>query len=194
MSVFSMLRREGDKPTCRRSPISTIVFTRLGHRDGNIFKCLGEQRKNVHSGLRPEVAPRHRHANERRSARLNRSVEDPNRRKKDVKSLIRSYVTCSSKRQSEIEEEWYTADRANRRQLARTKEAYLSEDENNQEVIRNLGPRNVGQTGKKTYPNLGYAKKPTRSQQESDTSKSRRRFACQLMSKHMTGRGIRRTT
>nr|GEW09266.1 hypothetical protein [Tanacetum cinerariifolium] len=128
---FSEIRREGDKPTRRRSLVSTTMFTRLGHRDVNVFTHLGKGRRNVHSRLGPKVAPRHRHASERRSACSNRS-EDLNRRKEDARSLIRSYVTCSSERRREIEEEWYAADRANRRQLARIKEAYLSEDENNQ--------------------------------------------------------------
>ncbi|GKF12115.1 hypothetical protein Tco_0050041 [Tanacetum coccineum] len=72
-SVFSRLRREGNKPTRQRSPVSTTVFTMLGHRDGNVFTRLGERRKNVHSRLGPEVAPRRRHASERRSASSNRS-------------------------------------------------------------------------------------------------------------------------
>ncbi|GKB05485.1 hypothetical protein Tco_0833680 [Tanacetum coccineum] len=131
-SVFSRLRREGDKPTRRRSPVRTTVFTRIGHRDGNVFTRLGERRKNVHSRLGPEVASRRRHASERRSANSNRSAEDPNRRKKDARSLIHSYVTCFSERQREIEEEWYAVDHASRMPLARTKEAYLSEDENDQ--------------------------------------------------------------
>ncbi|GJW03010.1 reverse transcriptase domain-containing protein [Tanacetum coccineum] len=96
----SELRREGDKPTRRRSPVSTTVFTR--------------------------------HASERRSVSSNRSAEDPNRRKKDARSLIHSYVTCSSERQRDIEEEWHAADYANRMQPARTKEAYFSKDENDQ--------------------------------------------------------------
>nr|GEX13897.1 protein fizzy-related 2 [Tanacetum cinerariifolium] len=131
MSVFSGIRREGDKPTRRRSLVSTTMFTRLGHRDGNVFTHLGEGKRNVHSQLGPKVAPWHRHASERRSACSNKS-EDLNRRKEDARSLIRSYITCSSERRREIEEEWYAADRVNRRQLARTKEAYLSEDENDQ--------------------------------------------------------------
>ncbi|GKG40734.1 hypothetical protein Tco_0469946, partial [Tanacetum coccineum] len=93
---------------------------------------FGERRKNVHSRLGLEVVPRRRHASERKSASLNRSAEDPNRRKKDARSLIRSYVTCFSKHQKEIEEEWYASDRANHMKLAQKKEAYLSEDENDQ--------------------------------------------------------------
>ncbi|GJS47354.1 hypothetical protein Tco_0597475 [Tanacetum coccineum] len=77
MSVFSRLRREGDKPTCRRSPVSTTVFTRLGHRDKNVFTWLGERKKNVHSWIGSEVTLRRRHASERRSASLSKSVEDP---------------------------------------------------------------------------------------------------------------------
>ncbi|GJZ84827.1 hypothetical protein Tco_0650166 [Tanacetum coccineum] len=92
-SVFSRLRPEGDKPTRRRSPVSTTMFTNLDHRDGNVFTRLGERRKNVHSRLGPEVAPRRRHASERRSANSNRSKEDSDRGKKDARSLIRSYVT-----------------------------------------------------------------------------------------------------
>nr|GEX88378.1 reverse transcriptase domain-containing protein [Tanacetum cinerariifolium] len=126
------LRHKGDKPTRQKSPVSTIMFTRLGHRDGNVFTRLGERRKNVHSRLGPEVALRHRHASERRSASSNRSAEDPNHRKKDARSLICIYVTCSSECQREIEEEWYAADHANRSQPARTKEAYFSEEENDQ--------------------------------------------------------------
>nr|GEZ57005.1 hypothetical protein [Tanacetum cinerariifolium] len=94
---------------------STTVLTGLGHRDENVFTRLGERRKNVRSRLGPEVAPRHRHATERRNASSNRSAEDPNRRNKNARSLIRSYITCSSEQQREIEEEWYAADRANRR-------------------------------------------------------------------------------
>ncbi|GJZ43775.1 reverse transcriptase domain-containing protein [Tanacetum coccineum] len=104
--MFSRLRREGDKPTRRRSPVSTIVFTRLGHRDGNVFTHLGERRKNVHSRLGPEVVPRRRHASERMSASSNKSAKDLNHRNKDARSLICSYVTCSSECQREIEEEW----------------------------------------------------------------------------------------
>ncbi|GJS46214.1 hypothetical protein Tco_0596335 [Tanacetum coccineum] len=63
---------------------------------------------------------------------FSRSVENPNRRKKDARSLFHGYVACSSERQRDIEEEWHAADRANRRQPARTKEAYFSKDENDQ--------------------------------------------------------------
>ncbi|GJY01569.1 hypothetical protein Tco_0359721 [Tanacetum coccineum] len=131
-SVFSMLRREGDKPTRRGSPVSTTVFTRLGHRDENVFTRLRKRKRNIHSRLGPEVAPRRRHASERRSASSSRSVEDPNRRKKDARNLIQSYVTCSSEHQREIEEEWDAADRASRRQPAQIEETYLSENENDQ--------------------------------------------------------------
>ncbi|GJU18123.1 hypothetical protein Tco_1146089 [Tanacetum coccineum] len=78
------------------------------------------------------VAPRHRYASERRGASSNMSAVDQNRRKKDARSLIQSYVTCSSEHQREIKEEWDASDHASRRQLAQTEEAYLSENENDQ--------------------------------------------------------------
>ncbi|GJX11770.1 reverse transcriptase domain-containing protein [Tanacetum coccineum] len=127
---LSELSRERGKPTHRRSSVSTTVFTRLGHRDRNVFKQLRERKKNVYSRLRPEVAPRRKHTNERRSASSSTSTKDPNRRKKDAINLIRSYVTCSSEHQREIEEEWDTADRASRRHPARTEDSYLSKNEN----------------------------------------------------------------
>nr|GEV44555.1 reverse transcriptase domain-containing protein [Tanacetum cinerariifolium] len=80
---------------------------------------------------RVRVAPRCRHASERRSANSNRSAEDPNC-KKDARSLIQSYVTSSNERQREIKEEWYVVDHASHMQLARTNKAYLSKDENYQ--------------------------------------------------------------
>ncbi|GKB90172.1 hypothetical protein Tco_0962444 [Tanacetum coccineum] len=43
VSVFSRLRREGAKQTRRRSPVSTIMLTRVGHRD-----------RNVKGGFQPE--------------------------------------------------------------------------------------------------------------------------------------------
>ncbi|GKA62355.1 hypothetical protein Tco_0761874 [Tanacetum coccineum] len=128
-SVFSKLIREKEKPARRRSPISATMFTKLGNRDKTVFTWLGERKKDVHSRLGPEVASRRRHANERRSASTGRSVEDPNHRKKEARNLIRSYVTCSSERQIEIEREWDAAVRANPRQSARAEETCLSENE-----------------------------------------------------------------
>ncbi|GKG50436.1 hypothetical protein Tco_0521536, partial [Tanacetum coccineum] len=43
------------------------------------------------------------------------SAEDQNRGRKETRNLNRSYVTCSSKRQRKIEEEWDAADQANRK-------------------------------------------------------------------------------
>ncbi|GKA82725.1 reverse transcriptase domain-containing protein [Tanacetum coccineum] len=121
LTYSERLRREGAKPARRRSPVSTTVFTRLGDRDRNVFTRLGERKKDIHSRLGPEVAPRHRHASERRSAGASRSAEDSSHRKKEARNLIRSYVTCSSERQREIEREWDAADSADRRQPVRTK-------------------------------------------------------------------------
>ncbi|GJS56186.1 reverse transcriptase domain-containing protein [Tanacetum coccineum] len=60
------------------------------------------------------------------------SVENPSQRKKDASELIRSYVTCSSERQQEIEEEWDTADRASPRPRTRDREWYHSESDHDQ--------------------------------------------------------------
>ncbi|GJZ91540.1 hypothetical protein Tco_0663467 [Tanacetum coccineum] len=129
-SVFSRLRHERDKPTHRRSPMRATVFTRLGPGDKNVFTQLGERKRGVHSRLGPEDAPRHRRVSRKRST--SRSAKTPSQRRKDVRELIRSYVTCPSKHQQEIEEEWNTADRASRRPYTRTKELYYSENDHDQ--------------------------------------------------------------
>ncbi|GJX04093.1 reverse transcriptase domain-containing protein [Tanacetum coccineum] len=51
------------------------------------------------------------------------------KKRKNARELIRSYVTCSSKRQQEIKEEWNTADRESRRSYTRTKELYYSKND-----------------------------------------------------------------
>ncbi|GJS47358.1 hypothetical protein Tco_0597479 [Tanacetum coccineum] len=89
-----------------------------------IIASKGERKKNVHSRLGPEVTPRRRHASER-SASSSRSAEDLGHRKKDARNLIRSYVTCFSERQREIEEEWDAADLASGRQPVRTEEPHF---------------------------------------------------------------------
>ncbi|GJS34888.1 reverse transcriptase domain-containing protein [Tanacetum coccineum] len=53
--------------------MSTIVFTRLGPRDKDVFTLLGERKRSIHSRLGPDVALRHRHASRKRST--SRSVE-----------------------------------------------------------------------------------------------------------------------
>ncbi|GKD74026.1 hypothetical protein Tco_1332308 [Tanacetum coccineum] len=128
-SIFSRLRQERDKPTHRRSLVSATVFTRLGPIDKNVFKRLRERKRDIHSRLGPDNASRHGHANKKRST--SRSAETPSQRRKDARELIRSYVTCSSKRQQEIEEEWNTADCESRRST-RTKEMYDSENDHDQ--------------------------------------------------------------
>ncbi|GJX74866.1 hypothetical protein Tco_0313461 [Tanacetum coccineum] len=127
-SVFSRLRQEESSSTRQRSLVSTTVFTRLGARDRNVFTRLGEKKKAIHSWLGPKVASRHKHRSDKRRASSGRSSEDPNHRRKEVRNLVRSYVTCSSERHREIEEEWDAANRANRRQPARTDETYLSKN------------------------------------------------------------------
>ncbi|GJU13548.1 hypothetical protein Tco_1135944 [Tanacetum coccineum] len=84
-------------------------------------------KRSIHSRLGTDVARRQMHTSRKRST--SRSAENPSRRRKDDRELIRSYVTCSSERQQEIEKEWDAADRASRRQPAQNKEAYLSEND-----------------------------------------------------------------
>ncbi|GJY19608.1 hypothetical protein Tco_0391099 [Tanacetum coccineum] len=122
-SVFSRLRQERDKPTHRRSPVSTTVFTRLGPGDMNVFTRSRERKRDIHSRLGPKNAPRHGRTGRKRST--SRSEETLSQRRKDTEELIQSYVTCSSKRQQEIEEEWNTADRASCR-------SYDSENDHDQ--------------------------------------------------------------
>ncbi|GJV19086.1 hypothetical protein Tco_1368106 [Tanacetum coccineum] len=128
-SVFSRLRQKESSFTRQRSPVSTTVFTRLGARDKNVFTRLGERKKDMHLRLGHKVASQQKHASNRRRASSRMSAEDPNHRRRGARNLVRSYVTCSSERHREIEEEWDAANRANRRQPARTEETYLSENE-----------------------------------------------------------------
>ncbi|GJR68086.1 reverse transcriptase domain-containing protein [Tanacetum coccineum] len=57
------------------------------------------------------------------------SAEDQNRGRKETRNPGRSYVTCSSKRQREIEEEWDSADQANRGRYAQTEDMCFSKSE-----------------------------------------------------------------
>ncbi|GJY32784.1 hypothetical protein Tco_0417253 [Tanacetum coccineum] len=57
------------------------------------------------------------------------SAEDQNRGRKETRNPSRSYVTCSSKRQREIKEEWDIADQADHRQYAQTEDMCFSESE-----------------------------------------------------------------
>ncbi|GJR47768.1 RNA-directed DNA polymerase, eukaryota, reverse transcriptase zinc-binding domain protein [Tanacetum coccineum] len=102
----------------------------LGLRDKDVFTRLGERKRSVHSRLGLDVAPRHRHASRKRST--SRLAENPSRRRKDARELIRSYATCSSERQQEIEEEWDAGDRASRRSRTWNEELYHSENDHDQ--------------------------------------------------------------
>nr|GEV88114.1 nucleotide-binding alpha-beta plait domain-containing protein [Tanacetum cinerariifolium] len=128
-SVFSRLRQEESSSTRQRSPVSTTVFTRLGARDRNVFTSLGEKKRDIHSQLGPKVASRQKDASGKRRVSSVTSAEGLNRRRKEARNLGRNYVTCSSERQREIEEEWDAAERANRIRPTRTKNIYFSESE-----------------------------------------------------------------
>ncbi|GJT78802.1 hypothetical protein Tco_1045527 [Tanacetum coccineum] len=56
----------------------------------------------------------------------------------------------------EIEEEWYAADRANRMQLARIKEAYFSEDEDNQDGYWKYWPKTSSHSSQNPKRNPGH--------------------------------------
>ncbi|GKD23787.1 hypothetical protein Tco_1225490 [Tanacetum coccineum] len=66
----------------------------------------------------------------RRDVSAGRADRDSDRRKREERNLVRSYVTCFSKRQREIEREWDATDRANRKKPTRDEECYLYESEN----------------------------------------------------------------
>ncbi|GJU42778.1 hypothetical protein Tco_1195735 [Tanacetum coccineum] len=128
--VFSRIKHERDKPTRRRSLVSATVFTRLDPGDKNVFTRLVERKRDVHSRLGLEDAPRHKRVS--RTSCTSTSAETPSQRRKDVRELIQSYVTCSSKRQQEIKEEWNTADRASRMSYTQTEELYALENNHDQ--------------------------------------------------------------
>ncbi|GJU05749.1 hypothetical protein Tco_1122179 [Tanacetum coccineum] len=118
-SAFSRLKHERDKPTRRRSPVSATMFTRLGPRDKDVFTGMGEE-TDASTTMRPVGSSVHTgHASRKKVYSLiictNRSAKNHSRRKKDARELIRSYVTCSSEHQHEIEEEWDATDYASRR-------------------------------------------------------------------------------
>ncbi|GJS96319.1 hypothetical protein Tco_0803287 [Tanacetum coccineum] len=131
-SVFSRLRQGKSSSTRQRSPVSTTVFTKLGAKDRNVFTRLREKNRYIYSRLGPKVSSRHKHTNDKRHASSGMSAEDPNRGRKEARKLIRSYVTCFSKRHREVKEEWDTADRTNRRRPTRTENVYLSESEHDE--------------------------------------------------------------
>nr|GEY14586.1 reverse transcriptase domain-containing protein [Tanacetum cinerariifolium] len=106
------------------------MFTGLGPGDKNVFTQLGERKKGVHSQLGPEDVPRQKHISRKKSTSM--STETSSQRRKDAKELIRSYVTCSSKRQQELEEEWNIVDRASHRPYTRSEELYYSENDHDQ--------------------------------------------------------------
>nr|GEV41910.1 reverse transcriptase domain-containing protein [Tanacetum cinerariifolium] len=134
-----------------------------------------------------------RHASARRDASAGRADRDPDRRKRESRNLVRSYVTCSNEGQTEIEREWDAIDRANRRKPTRDEECYLSESENDGGGHwKSKKPKPPPM--KSIYPSPGYVRRPIHSLYQSVTSNSPRGSAYQQMSKHMTGPGIQKTT
>ncbi|GJV63375.1 hypothetical protein Tco_1474203 [Tanacetum coccineum] len=110
--------------------MSTTEFIRLCEKEKNVFTWLGEMEKDVFSRLGPENTPRHRHVSAKRHASIGRTARDPDLRKWEARNLVRSYVTCSSERQREIEREWDTADRANYMRPNQAEEEHLFKREN----------------------------------------------------------------
>ncbi|GJY29062.1 hypothetical protein Tco_0404829 [Tanacetum coccineum] len=128
----SFMLDEKLRPSRQRSPTSTTVFTRLGERGKNVFTRLDEREKDAFSRLRYKNESRHRHTSARRHAGDGRTTRDPDRRKREARNLVRSYVTCSSKRQREIKREWDTAGQANHKKSTLAEEEYFSESENDE--------------------------------------------------------------
>ncbi|GJT33943.1 hypothetical protein Tco_0924362 [Tanacetum coccineum] len=89
----------------------------------------------------------------------------------------------------EIEKEWDAADRANRRAPAPilTREAPILESENS-------GGGHLKSKSKKQKTSTDEDKRRTPSPLKSAILYSQREYECRAMSKHMTERGIRRTT
>nr|GEV53888.1 reverse transcriptase domain-containing protein [Tanacetum cinerariifolium] len=81
-NVFSRLRHEESSSTHWKSPVSTIVFTRLGARYKNVFTRLGERRKDVHSRLGPKVISKLKHTHDRRHASFGREWDTADRVKR----------------------------------------------------------------------------------------------------------------
>nr|GEY00839.1 reverse transcriptase domain-containing protein [Tanacetum cinerariifolium] len=109
-------RRSPARTTCLKAPVS-IEARALGVVDKNVFTRMGEKREDVRSRLGPKVTSRPKHTSDRRRTNSEMSAEDQNRERNETRNPGRSYVTCSSKRHREIEEEWDAIDQANRRRL-----------------------------------------------------------------------------
>ncbi|GJU77867.1 hypothetical protein Tco_1274937 [Tanacetum coccineum] len=108
----------------------TDVFTRLGKRELNVFTRLANREPGIFSRLGSRDLPCREHASAHRHASARRTSKDPDRRMREARSLIRSYVTCSRERQREIEKEWNAADRAYRRAPTPSREVILSKSRN----------------------------------------------------------------
>ncbi|GKC88559.1 hypothetical protein Tco_1149208 [Tanacetum coccineum] len=56
----------------------------------NVFTWLGEMEKDVFSRLRPENTPRHRHVSAKTHASVGRTARDPDLRKGEARNLVRT--------------------------------------------------------------------------------------------------------
>ncbi|GJR77809.1 hypothetical protein Tco_0090174 [Tanacetum coccineum] len=120
--------------TTAGNPVKKILL-KLNLSDHRLFKDGGgERERDVDSHLGPKNAPHRRHARDQRRDNTRRAAENSDRRRKEVRNLVRSYVTCSSERQREIEREWDTVDRADCIKPTQTEETYISESEHDQET------------------------------------------------------------
>ncbi|GKC32449.1 hypothetical protein Tco_1039743 [Tanacetum coccineum] len=137
-SVFFRLRHRDSEPSHRENSVGTDVFTRLGAKERIVFTRL---EPDVFSRLGSKDRP---HQEERSDSKSCGYVgacpgsRDPERRRRESRSLIQSYITYSSERQRKIEKEWNEADRENRRTLTPVREVTLSESKNSVNVSPKL--------------------------------------------------------
>nr|GEV08364.1 hypothetical protein [Tanacetum cinerariifolium] len=192
-NIFSRLKCEDSGPFRSRNLANTHVFTRLGERENDVFTRLGDMEQDVFSRLGSRDLPRYRHANVRQHASFRKNFKDPDQRRREARSLIRSYVTCSSERQKEIEMEWNAVDRENQRIPTPEKEEHLSESENSGWGHWKSRPKKLKSNNDEDDLSIGYVKKQIHLHIGSVTSCSKG-YACQAMSRYMMDQEIRKIT
>ncbi|GKC60121.1 hypothetical protein Tco_1087719 [Tanacetum coccineum] len=120
-------REQANRQLCP-TPHGSVVWNTLGK--GSKQTPDGTPGFMLKEATRSRDLPCREYASARKHASARRTSKDPERRRRKARSLIRSYVTCSSERQREIEKEWNAADQANRRAPTPSREATLSESRN----------------------------------------------------------------
>nr|GEV99684.1 reverse transcriptase domain-containing protein [Tanacetum cinerariifolium] len=222
-SIFSRLRHGGSRSPRRRSPTSTTVFIRLGGRDKSVFTRLKERKKDVHSRLGPKIMSRHKHASDRRRTSVKdppkTQVTKEERQETSSEEKVHQEKlqgVQTPKTQVTKEERQETSSEGMSHALAKDKEKSkesgmrLIEQTTGKPLqlkkrtslkasmtkadVRSPNKKNKGLLMRKTYLNLGYAKRQIHSQLGSITLKSPKELACQLTSIHMMGQGTQKSS